>query len=203
MYHITQSLISSWNYLHSCRDECQDEAFNEFLGTLNRIRKEPTPEMQNGIEFENDVYKVASGDNEITHPEWEKGIKAVARIIKSAPVQVVAQRKLTLCSMDFEVYGILDSLKAGTIYDVKFSNKSFGSANLAGKYLESPQHPTYLFLVPEAIDFKYLVSDGVDLYTERYTRATSQPFECVLKEFIKSLDAMNLLDLYKAKWGMK
>ena len=202
-YLMTQSLISSWNYLHQCREESQESAYNDFLNTLNRIPKETTPEMQNGIDFENEVYKAAAGIPRSAHPKWENGINAVATLIKGAPVQVTAQRELTIGSMNLLVYGVLDALKAGTIFDVKFSNKGFGSAELAGKYLDSPQHPTYFFIVPEAQEFKYLVSDGEDLYTECYTRKNSRPFEEIAKEFLASLEAMNLLDTYKAKWVSK
>ena len=202
-YLITQSLISSWNYLHQCREESQESAYNDFLNTLNRITKETTPEMQNGIDFENEVYKAAAGIPRSAHPKWENGINAVATLIKGAPVQVTAQRELTIGSMNLLVYGVLDALKAGTIFDVKFSNKGFGSAELAGKYLDYSQHPTYFVIVPEAQEFKYLVSDGEDLYTECYTRKNSRPFEEIAKEFLASLEAMNLLDTYKAKWVSK
>lgn len=202
-YLMTQSLISSWNYLHQCREESQESAYNDFLNTLNRIPKETTPEMQNGIDFENEVYKAAAGIPRSAHHKWENGINAVATLIKGAPVQATAQRELTIGSMNLLVYGVLDALKAGTIFDVKFSNKGFGSAELAGKYLDSPQHPTYFFIVPEAQEFKYLVSDGEDLYTECYTRKNSRPFEDIAKEFLESLEAMKLLDIYKSKWVAK
>ena len=202
-YLITQSLISSWNYMMSCREECQEEAYADFLNTLNRVPKETTPEMQNGIDFENEVYKAAAGVPRTAHPKWEDGINAVATLIKGAPVQVKAQRELTLGSMELLVYGIMDALKAGVIYDVKFSNKGFGSAELAGKYLDSPQHPAYFFIEPDAREFQYLVSDGVDLYTETYTRANSRPFKEIVEEFLTSLDAMNLLGVYKEKWAAR
>ena len=202
-YLMTQSLISSWNYLHQCREESQESAYNDFLNTLNRIPKDTTPEMQNGIDFENEVYKAAAGIPRSAHHKWENGINAVATLIKGAPVEVTAQRELTIGSMNLLVYGVLDALKAGTIFDVKFSNKGFGSAELAGKYLDSPQHPTYFFIVPEAQEFKYLVSDGEDLYTECYTRKNSRPFEDIAKEFLESLEAMKLLDIYKSKWVAK
>lgn len=223
-YLITQTLIGSWNYLHSCREECQESAYNDFLNTLNRVREEPTKEIQNGIDFENLVYSIANGTfqprkvptgetaramgdtiiiEKTDYPKWFEGAKAVATAIKGASLQVKAQREVTIGSIDLLVYGILDALRAGTIFDVKFSNKGFGSVELAGKYLDSPQHPTYLFLVPEARDFKYLVSDGVDLYTEHYTRENSRPFEEIAMEFLNSLEAMNLLELYKEKWKSK
>ena len=118
-------------------------------------------------------------------------------------MQIKAQRELSLGSMSLLVYGIMDALKAGIIYDVKFSNKGFGSAELAGKYLDSPQHPAYFYIEPEAREFQYLVSDGVDLYTETYTRANSRPFKEIAEEFLASLDAMNLLSIYKEKWAAR
>ena len=207
-YLITQSLIGSWNYLMSCREENYEEVYQDFLNTLNRVPRQSTPEMQNGIDFENIVYSLANDTfQQAEYPDepgqhkWYAGAKAVADVIKGAPVQVKAYRDLTVGDMDFLVYGIMDALKAGVIYDVKFSNKSFGSAELAGKYLDSPQHPTYFYLEPEATEFQYLVSDGTDLYTETYTRKNSRPFPEIVSEFIGSLAAMNLLDVYKDKWA--
>ena len=202
-YLITQSLLSSWNYLHNCYDGCEEDAYNEFLDTLNRVPKETTPEMQNGIDFENEVYKTAAGILRTPHPKWEQGIQSVATVIKGAQTQVKAQRELTVAGIDLLVYGILDGLKAGSIFDVKFSNKKFGSAELAGKYLDSPQHPTYFYIVPEAYEFTYLVSDGEDIYPERYTPKDTRPFPEIAKEFLESLEAMKLLDVYKEKWEAK
>lgn len=221
---ITQTLISSWNYLFSCREECKEDAYSDFVKTLNRVPKETTPEMQNGIDFEYLVYSIANGTFKATtaptgqtatvmgdtvimetrkYPKWYNGANAVATRIKGAPVQVKASREVSIAGLDLLVYGVLDALKASTIFDVKFSNKSFGSAELAGKYLESPQHPTYLFLIPEAREFVYLVSDGEDLYTETYTRQNSRPFEEIAEEFLLSLRDMNLLEVYKDKWSAK
>ena len=198
-YLITQSLVSAWNYLMTCRDECKDDALTDFLNTLNRVPKETTPEMQNGIDFENAVYATAAGLAP-SRPAWEKGIRAVAEIIKGAPVQVKAQRELSVHGMDLLVFGIMDALKAGVIYDVKFLNKGFGSVELAGKYLDSPQHPAYFYIEPDAYEFQYLVSDGQDLYIEKYTPAITRPFPEIAEEFLAYLDAMNLLDTYKEKW---
>ena len=192
---ITQTLISSWNYLHNCWDESYDDAKESFLNTLNRIRTPANEAIQNGLDFEREVYKCASGEERTPHTKWEDGINAVATRLKGAQTQVSCKSELQLDGNHFVVYGILDALRAGVIYDVKFVNKSFGSVELAGKYLESPQHPTYLFLVPEAREFQYLVSDGKDLYTETYTRADTRPFPDLLKEFIASLKRMNLYDL--------
>ena len=86
-------------------------------------------------------------------------------------------------------------------YDVKFSNKDFASAELPGRYLNSPQHPAYLYALPEARDFVYLVSDGEDLYTERYDRKNTRPIWDIVKEFMDFLTVSGLMNVYEAKWG--
>ena len=202
-YKITQTLIGSWLYLHNCRDECKEDAYTDFLNNLNRIPIPSNEAMQKGHDFEESVYSVAKGGLISEGNSWANGITAVATAIKGAQTQVKASRELRIGDMTLFVYGVLDALKAGTIYDVKFSTKGFRSAELAGKYLDSPQHSTYFFIVPEAREFIYLVSDGDDLYTERYTPENSRPFEEIAKEFLAALDSMGLLDTYKEKWALK
>lgn len=200
---ITQSLLSSWMYMFDCPEGGEEDAKADFVRTLNREKKEPTDAMLNGIEFENAVYAAAAGVQRTPHPKWESGIQKVAAIVRGAPVQVRVQRDIEVCGMTFVAYGILDVLKAGTIYDVKFKSRNFKDVELAGAYLESPQHPMYFYIVPEARDFVYLVSDGSDLYTERYTPDTSRPISDIIGEFILSITSMGLLDIYKEKWLAK
>lgn len=218
-YLITQSLLSSWAYTFDCADGHADEAREDFIRTLNREPSETNANMQNGIDFENLCYSIAAGTfrPEITfsgktepnsgellecasYPQWYQGACKVAEIIKGAPVQVRASRELDVAGMEFLVYGVLDSLKAGTIYDVKFLNKSLGSVDVYGKYLSSAQHPAYFFVVPEAREFKYLLSDGYDLYIEAYTREQTRPIGEIVAMFIESIRGMGLLELYMEKW---
>ena len=202
-YLITQSLISAWQYMFECYDGYEDDAKASFLATLNREKTEPTDAMLNGIEFENEIYRAVTGAERTPHPKWENGIQAVAPIIAGAQIQVKAYREIEVDGMTFLAYGILDALKAGTIYDVKFKNKSFGSAELAGAYLNSPQHSMYFYLVPEAYEFQYLVSDGNDLYTERYTPEMARPLAEIIREFVAGITEMGLLKTYKEKWAAK
>ena len=131
-YLITQSLLSSWNYMFDCFDGCEDDAKEEFINTLHRIPKETTPEMQNGIDFENEVYMVTHGVQRNPHPKWESGIQAVAKEIMYAPNQIKVSREMpSVYGMDLLIYGILDSLKCGTIYDVKFSKLRVMAIELA------------------------------------------------------------------------
>lgn len=200
MYRITKSLLASWGYMFSCYEDGQEDAKAEFLKALNREPATVSEAMADGIAFENEVYRAAAGIARPPHPKWENGIQSVAAIIKGAPVQIHVQRELKVCGMDFLVYGVLDAMKAGIIYDVKYLSKSFGSADLAGKYLDNPQHPAYLYMVPEAYRFEYLVSDGNDLYKEVYDRSNTPFIGDLIAEFIQSIKAMGLLDLYKEKW---
>ncbi len=200
-YLITQSLLSAFGYTFDAYDG--EGAYESFLKTLKREPIEKTAAMTNGIEFENEVYKAALSLPRRQHPKWEQGIQAVAAIIKGAPTQVRTQREIEVCGIKFLLYGVLDAIKAGVIYDVKFSSKSFGSAELAGKYLNSPQHPTYLYLVPEAYKFEYLVSDGKDLYRESYDRQETQDISEIIAEFLSTINEMGLLDIYKKFWLAK
>ena len=199
-YLITHTLLSSWSYVFSCWEDGNEAANDDFLRTLNRLPSEETEAMRDGRAFEDEVYREAAGLPRQPHPKWESGIKKVAAYIRNAPVQVRVKREIQVDGVTYLVYGILDALKAGVIYDVKYVTKSFGSVDLAGKYLDSYQHPAYFYMVPEAYEFNYLVSDGTDLYKETYTPANTRPIADIISEFIRSIDGMGLLDLYKEKW---
>jgi len=199
-YLLTQSLISSWQW---AMDLGTDEKFDEFRTVLRREPVEQNEAMQKGIEFENNVYEACRGLVRDPHPEWENGIQKVAAIVKGSQFQVSGSVALGIGATDFLLYGIADAIRAGTIYDVKFSTKSFGSAELAGKYLESPQHPAYLQIWPEAQRFVYVVSDGEDVYTEEYTRRNTRRFWDVAREFWASIQALGLEDEYKKYWEAK
>lgn len=177
-----------------------ESAKEDFISSLKREPVTPSVAMLNGREFEDAVYEAASGLPRKPHKKWEGGIQQIASIITSAPVQVKVQRSIKVAGRDFLLYGVLDAMKAGVIYDVKFSNKSFGSADLAGKYLASPQHPAYLYMVPEARRFEYLVSDGKDLYIEGYDRENTPYIGDIISEFVRSIEDMELLPLYLEKW---
>lgn len=199
-YLITQSLLSAWGYMFDCHEGCEEDAKADFLSTLDRQKKEPTQAMLNGLAFESEVYAQAHGLPRVPHEKWEPGIRKVAAIVGAAPVQVKAMREIEVCGMTFLVYGILDALQAGVIYDVKFRNKSLGSEDIYGKYLNSPQHPAYFYIVPEATEFRYLVSDGEELYQEVYARENTKFIGDIIAEFISSLDSMGLLERYKQNW---
>ena len=201
-YHMTKTLLESWQYTFDCFEEGEEQAREDFLRTLNRQGAEITEAMQNGQDFEDRVYRLANGETVRSDARWLTGAQAIADIIRGAQIQVVARRDIEVDGMTFEVMGILDALKAGVIYDVKFLNKSMGGVDLGGKYLNCSQHPAYFYIVPEAMEFQYLVSDGEDVYIETYLREQSRHIGEFIRDFIASIKGMGLLDLYKAKWAL-
>jgi hypothetical protein len=205
-YLVTYSLLNAWNYMFSCRDVSEDGAKEDFLRTLRREKGEKTEAMLKGSAFEDEVYKeVAGAARRRPHPDWEEGIVAVAAMLKGAQTQVILSRETEIAGRRFLLYGISDALKAGVIYDVKFTVKSFEKPDgyTVGKYLTSPQHPMYLSMLPEAYEFRYLISDGTDAVVETYRRRETRPAEDLIAEFIASVDAMGLLPLYEEKWLAK
>jgi hypothetical protein len=95
-------------------------------------------------------------------------------------------------------YGVLDFLKAGVIYDTKYS-KTYS----VGKYRESPQHPMYFYLTPEAKEFQYKICDGQWVYTETYSPDEVEPIEKTIKHFMDFLDRQNLVKTFCENWISK
>ena len=150
---ITQSLLSSWNYVYACHEGQEENAMEEFSRTL---RKEPVAQseaMQSGIEFEGEVYKAIAGAQRAPHQKWESGIEAVAQALQGAVAQVKLARDIEVAGQPYLLSGVIDALRAGVIYDVKFAVKSLassGSSYYPGKYLDSAQQSAYFRLVADA-----------------------------------------------------
>lgn len=215
-YMITHSLLSSW--LYSMKDNPYADASQEDTSKedfLRVLRREPTPTteaMQNGIDFENLVTDILSGKEVFTmevheepnsgeiieskvFPRWYGAACEVAGMIKGAQLQHVASKNITVHGMDIYLYGRLDALKAGKIFDIKFS-KTYDR----GKYVSSTQHPTYFEIVPEAYLFTYIVSDGNEVWTERYRADETPSIVKTIDEFLNWLELTGNMDTYKKYW---
>lgn len=217
-YLMTHSLLSSW--LYAMKDSPYEDAtterdpYDKFMKTLRREPTETTKAMQNGIDFENLVTKIVHGElNQIKSTElqdgqqrlldarpleehqWYDAANQVAGIIKGAQLQYRARRMIQVGDISLVLYGRLDALKAGVVYDIKFSAKYE-----RGKYFNSTQHPTYLELIPEASEFTYLVSNGSSVWCETYRRDETPSVIAVIYDFFDWLGSYDLMDLYKKKW---
>lgn len=104
-------------------------------------------------------------------------------------------KETNINGIDLLLYGRLDALKAGVIYDIKFT-KSYA----VGKFYSSPQHPMYLELIPEARKFVYLVSNGKSLWVEEYSRNETAEIKPTIQDFFEYLTKYNLMPIYTSKW---
>lgn len=202
-YLMTHSLLSSW--LYAMRDNPYEDAtsdkdsFAEFMMTLRREQTPTTEAMQRGIDFENLVTAIVNGEQ--TPPDWDKWYNAaseIAEIVRGGCLQYKAKKEIRVAGITFLLYGRLDALKAGVIYDIKFS-----SSYDKGKYVDSTQHPTYLELIPQAGEFTYLVSNGGTVWKETYRRDETSDIRDVISDFVSWLEENNLMNVYKEHWEAK
>lgn len=190
---ITQTLLNSWGWIYKA-----DSGYEDFIKTLNREPLQLNEAMLNGRQFENLVTAYTKGEFDEKH-KWANGIRQVGDVVKGGQLQIALSTVKKIGGADFVLYGILDALKSGIIYDIKFS-KSYE----VGKYIDSPQHPMYLEICPEAREFTYLISDGEWLYTETYTRETMlHPIDREIEHFIRFLKSNDLCEIFKKKWISK
>lgn len=198
-YLMTHSLLSSWLYM--MKDNPYEDATTErdpaeeFMASL---RREPTPTteaMQKGIDFEDLVTSIVDGEGD-TESNWYSAAAKVASRVRGGVLQYKAKREITVSGMTFLLYGRLDALKAGTVYDIKFS-----AGYERGKYLHSTQHPTYLHLIPDAYRFVYLVSNGSEVWEEEYRRDETPDIIPIIEDFVNFLTENDLMEIYKEHWG--
>ena len=197
-YLITPSLLNSWGWIWNCEDTVQStdndlisledkvelvrkKAFEDFVKTLNRIPSEPNEYMKAGIEFEEECYK---------------GNTCVSPIIEGGAYQIVGKKDTEVNGMKFLMYGRLDVLKGGIIYDIK----RIWRYSLP-KYAKSYQHQFYFELFPNAYKFEYLAFDGNKLHREVYFPSKNErEIEDVISNFIQWLKENDLFEIYKEKW---
>lgn len=196
---MTHSLLSAW--LYAIKDDPYADAtterdhFAEFMDVLNRVPTPTTEAMQNGIDFEDTVMSFVRGVPKLGG-KWDDAADVVASYVRGGQFQVKAKWPATVAGTDFLLYGRLDALKAGEIYDIKFS-KSYDR----GKYFGSTQHPLYMELIPEARRFTYLVSNGTDVWTESYTRGETRSIFPVIADFTDWIKTQGLFPIYAEKWA--
>lgn len=217
-YLMTHSLLSSW--LYAMKDSPYEDAtterdsYDEFMKTLRRAPTETTKAMQNGIDFENLVTKIVNGESSqirstetqdgqqrlldarpLEEHQWYEAANQIANIIHGGQLQYRARKIVQVGAIPIVLYGRLDALKAGVVYDIKFS-----SGYEKGKYFSSTQHPTYLELIPEASEFTYLVSNGNSVWHETYRRDETPSIIPIIYDFFDWLRAYDLMSTYKDYW---
>lgn len=199
MFRITHSLLSAWDY--ATGDRAGDDSLAEFIKTLKREPKPRTNAMQTGIDFE-DAVTFYSVHGRLEHDNYsEPERKAIIRFgekVRWAAPQVRAEKEVKIGGMDFLMVGVADYLKAGIIYDTK----RIGMYEY-GKYVSYTQHPMYFELFPEAIRFDYLIFDGYHAHIETFRRGDCEPIQNHITRFIRDMNELGLIDIYKEYWREK
>lgn len=223
-YLMTHSLLSSW--LYAMRNnpyedaETERDPMEDFMLTLRRMQTPTTEAMQKGLDFEKLCYDIALGqfqpefdENGITppllngeygeeprghyvYPPYYNAAHKVAQLIKDGSFQHKAKKEINVGGVKYLLYGRLDALKAGVIYDIKFS-----SHYERGKFEASTQHPVYMELLPEARTFTYLISNGRDVWRETYRRDETRSVYPIIADFAAWLEARELTETYHKHWA--
>lgn len=176
--------------MYATDSESPDSAWDRFLMVLNREKEPDTPAMKEGRRFEDEVTKVIGGG--VSEDEFATEF---GRLLDGATPQVRAEKVLHVSGLDWNLVGVADFIRAGTIYDTKRVTRYE-----YGKYQRSTQHPAYFRLFPEANTFIYLIHDGKYNYQEQYLRADTMSIEPYIMIFYEFLKTNKLFDIYQEKW---
>ena len=191
---VTKSLLDSW--LYSYRKE---DGYEDFLRTLNREKTPPTQAMLDGTAYENMLNNVLNGEPIYMENEFYDVLIEMAYELQGSQQQVVLFKDVDINGQPTLLHGVLDYLRAGQIWDCKFS-KTYHLNKYLWEY--TTQTGMYLALVPEAFDFTYIITDGKYVYRERYPRDIVPPVEYQINQFYKFLKAHGLWGIFKEKWSV-
>lgn len=190
-YYITPTLLNSWQY------NIKNGTLEDFIRVLNKEEFEPSESIIKGFEY-------------------EKYMKENFEETLGGAYQVKVSKEYG----DYLLYGIIDCLKGGIIYDYKYTQNYE-----VGKFFNNNQTLMYLEMVPEAKKMVYLITNKFekkeyqdlnfkdisnieyevgDIYREEYTKDMfPETIDSILHKFEEWLKQYNLFDLYTEKWKCK
>ena len=190
-YYITPTLLNSWQY------NIKNGTLEDFIKVLNKEEFEPSESILKGFEYEKYMQE-----------NFEETL--------GGAYQVKVSKEYGDCLL----YGIIDCLKGGIIYDYKYT-KNYE----VGKFFNNHQTLMYLEMVPEAKKMVYLITNKFDetkysdanlkdiekteyavgdIFREEYTKDMfPETIDSILHKFEEWLKQYNLFDLYTEKWKCK
>lgn len=190
-YYITPTLLNSWQY------NIKNGTLEDFIKVLNKEEFEPTESILKGFEYEKYMQE-----------NFEETLNGAYQV------------KVSKEYGDYLLYGIVDCLKGGIIYDYKYT-KNYE----VGKFFNNHQTLMYLEMVPEAKKMVYLITNKFDktdypdlnfkdisnieyevgdIFREEYTKDMfPETMDSILHKFEEWLKQYNLFDLYVEKWKCK
>lgn len=190
-YYITASLLNSWQY------NIKNGTLEDFIKVLNKEEFEPSESILKGFEYEKYMQE-----------NFEETLRGAYQV------------KVSKEHGDYLLYGIIDCLKGGIIYDYKYTQNYE-----VGKFFNNHQTLMYLEIVPEAKKMVYLITNKFekteypdlnfkdianieyevgDIFREEYTKDMfPETMDSILHKFKQWLKQYNLFDLYAEKWKCK
>lgn len=186
-YLITPSLLNSWKYAVSLDNEYGN--LEDFIKVLSRQPMESNESIELGFKYEDFMIN--------NYEPTKRGC-----------YQVKLSKIITTKTGNYVLYGRLDCLKAGKIYDYKYT-ESYDVGKFYGNY----QTPIYFELTPEATEFEYIICNNykegktleeLNIYHEIYKREENKTnLEQEIDNFINWLRTNNLLKMYHELWESK
>lgn len=180
--YITPTLLNSWSYC------IKNGTLEDFTKVLNKEEFEPSENILKGFEFERYMQE-----------SYEETLNGAYQV------------KVSKEYGDYLLYGIIDCLKGGIIYDYKYT-KNYD----VSKFFNNHQTLMYLEMVPEAKRMVYLITnkfeseelDGQlivgDIFREEYTKDMfPETIDSILHKFEEWLKQYNLFEVYAEKWKCK
>ncbi len=190
-YYITPTLLNSWQY------NIKNGTLEDFVKVLNKEEFEPSESILKGFEYEKYMQE-----------NFEETLNGAYQV------------KVSKEYGDYLLYGIIDCLKGGIIYDYKYT-KNYE----VGKFFNNHQTLMYLEMVPEAKKMIYLITNKFekteypdlnykdvskveyevgDIFREEYTKDMfPETMNSILHKLEQWLKQYNLFDLYTEKWKCK
>lgn len=190
-YYITPTLLNSWQY------NIKNGTLEDFIKVLNKEEFEPSESILKGFEFEKYMQE-----------NFEETLNGAYQV------------KVSKEHGDYLLYGIIDCLKGGIIYDYKYTQNYE-----VGKFFNNHQTLMYLEMVPEASKMVYLITNKFDkteypdmnfkdiknveyevgeIFREEYTKDMfPETIDSILNKFETWLKQMDLWDTYIEKWKCK
>lgn len=190
-YYITPTLLNSWQY------NIKNGTLEEFIKVLNKEEFEPSESILKGFEYEKYMQE-----------NFEETLGGAYQV------------KVSKEYGDYLLYGIIDCLKGGIIYDYKYT-KNYE----VGKFFNNHQTLMYLEMVPEAKKMIYLITNKFekkeypdlnvkdvskveyevgDIFREEYTKDMfPETIDSILHKFEQWLKQYNLFNIYEEKWKCK
>ena len=190
-YYITPTLLNGWQY------NIKNGTLEDFIKVLNKEEFQPSESILKGFEYEKYMQE-----------NFEETLNGAYQV------------KVSKEYGDYLLYGIVDCLKGGIIYDYKYT-KNYE----VGKFFNNHQTLMYLEMVPEAKKMVYLITNKFDktkysnanlkdvekieyavgdIFREEYTKDMfPETMDSILHKFEQWLKQYNLYDLYAEKWKCK